>query len=169
VIESLTRRNVITINEPLGPEPKTEPAGMVGVAPEPEPEPEPGPELSPEPTTSPELPRAEAATARLRPLKSTELELEATDPHAPRILQEVVRLEREGRFDEAISALEGALATTSSAALYNKLALVLFKQHADGVTAEKLLERALEIEPGNIAYETNLYTVRALSGRRFLE
>jgi type IV pilus assembly protein PilB len=158
VIESLTRRNVVTINEPLGPEPKTEPAGVAGLA----------PELPAEPATSPNLPRTEATTARLRPIKVAELEAEATDPHSPAILQEVVRLEREGRLDEAIAALESALATTSSAALYNKLALVLFKQHADGSTAEKLLERALELEPGNVAYETNLYTVRALSGRRFL-
>jgi type IV pilus assembly protein PilB len=157
VIESLTRRDAVMLNEPLGPEPKTDPAGLAG----------PPPELLDEPATSPNLPPSEVATTRLRSLKASEPEPEVIDPHSP-VLQDVIRLEREGRFDDAIAALESALATTSSAALYNKLALVLFKQHADSLTAEKLLERALELEPGNVAYETNLYTVRALSGRRFL-
>lgn len=80
------------------------------------------------------------------------------------ILQRAVRLERSGHVDRAIQVLTKAIDQTPGAAvLLSKLALILVHQRKDYAQAARLLERAVELEPGNTVFQQNLLKVAALS------
>jgi Flp pilus assembly protein TadD len=78
-------------------------------------------------------------------------------------LQRAVRLEREGQVERAIEVLTRAIDRVPEAAvLHSKLALILVHQRKDYRTAAALLERAVELEPGNAVFQQNLLKVTGL-------
>lgn len=78
-------------------------------------------------------------------------------------LQRAVRLEREGQVERAIEVLTRAIdRVPEAAALYSKLALIIVHQRKDYAAAARLLERAVELEPGNTVFQQNLLTVTGL-------
>ncbi|WP_241757993.1 tetratricopeptide repeat protein [Myxococcus landrumensis] len=116
------------------------------------------------------LPLATAPVVPERALRSPRatLPLDAPVPIATNspedILQRAVRLERSGHVDRAIQVLSKAIDQTPEAAvLLSKLALILVHQRKDYAQAAKLLERAVELEPGNTVFQQNLLKVAALS------
>ncbi|MFP2913481.1 hypothetical protein ACLESD_52520 [Pyxidicoccus sp. 3LFB2] len=50
-----------------------------------------------------------------------------------------------------------------AAVLYSKLALILVHQRKDYARAAELLERAVELEPGNAVFQQNLLKVTGLA------
>ncbi|NVJ27974.1 tetratricopeptide repeat protein, partial [Myxococcus sp. AM011] len=79
-------------------------------------------------------------------------------------LQRAVRLERGGHVDRAIEVLTKAIdQAPEAAALHSKLALILVHQRKDYLRAAKLLERAVELEPGNTVFQQNLLKVTGLA------
>jgi len=76
-------------------------------------------------------------------------------------LEQAIKLERNGRGLEALRYLELAVSRSPDAApLYNRLAIVLIRERFDSRTAERMLLKALELEPGNPIYKANLLAVR---------
>lgn len=84
-------------------------------------------------------------------------------------LQVAIRMEQGGRLDEAVRYLEGAISKSPDApTLYNRLAIILMREHGDLLRAEHLLQKAIELAPGNPVYEKNLQAVvqkRAMRGK----
>jgi hypothetical protein len=123
--------------------------------------------------TPPPLARAPRAAAPAPPPprpRRPPLPLEApptrgTAPPTPEdLLQRAVRLEREGQVERAIEVLTRAIdRAPEAAALYGKLALILVHQRRDFVRAAALLERAVELEPGNAVLQRNLLKVTGLA------
>ncbi|WP_342375633.1 hypothetical protein NVS55_30680 [Myxococcus stipitatus] len=112
------------------------------------------------------LPVASPVSASRAP--RTTLPLDAPVPIATNspedILQRAVRLERAGHVDRAIQVLTKAIDQSPEAAvLLSKLALILVHQRKDYAQAARLLERAVELEPGNTVFQQNLLKVAALS------
>lgn len=93
--------------------------------------------------------------------------------HADRLaagtLQVAIRMEQNGRLDEAVKFLENAISKSPDApTLYNRLAIILMREHADLLRAEHLLQKAMELAPDNPVYEKNLQAVlqkRAMRGK----
>lgn len=83
-----------------------------------------------------------------------------------RVLQEAVALERGGKPDQAIKLLEQAIARTGDAPLYNRLALVVLKNHRNVTAARGLMEKALELDPENEKYRRNLELIAEFAARR---
>jgi hypothetical protein len=75
-------------------------------------------------------------------------------------LQVAIRMEQGGRLDEAIRYLEQAIGKSPDApTLYNRLAIIVLRERADLLRAEELLQKAIELAPGNEVYEKNLQAV----------
>ncbi|MCP3162664.1 tetratricopeptide repeat protein [Myxococcus qinghaiensis] len=121
---------------------------------------------APFPSTASPAPAAPAAPERApRPARPT-LPLDAPVPVSATedFLQRAVRLERGGHVDRAIEVLTKAIDQAPEAAvLHSKLALILVHQRKDYVRAAKLLERAVELEPGNTVFQQNLLKVAGLA------
>jgi hypothetical protein len=115
------------------------------------------PPLPPAPlAATPPPPRATVPPPRPRP--------RGNEPAtAEDFLQRAVRLEREGQVERAIEVLTRAIDRVPEAAvLHSKLALILVHQRKDYRTAAALLERAVELEPGNAVLQQNLLKVTGL-------
>ncbi|MCP3058039.1 hypothetical protein LXT21_04525 [Myxococcus sp. K38C18041901] len=108
---------------------------------------------------------AEHATRSQRPSMPLDAPLPGVAPHSPEdLLQRAVRLERAGHVERAIEVLTKAIdRAPDAAALHSKLALILVHQRKDYAQAARLLERAVELEPGNTVFQQNLLKVAALS------
>ncbi|GEN06556.1 hypothetical protein MFU01_15930 [Myxococcus fulvus] len=108
---------------------------------------------------------AEHATRPQRPSMPLDAPLPGAAPHSPEdLLQRAVRLERAGHVERAIEVLTKAIdRAPDAAALHSKLALILIHQRKDYAQAARLLERAVELEPGNTVFQQNLLKVTALS------
>ncbi|MFY1830184.1 tetratricopeptide repeat protein [Myxococcus fulvus] len=108
---------------------------------------------------------AEHATRAQRPSMPLDAPLPGAAPHSPEdLLQRAVRLERAGHVERAIEVLTKAIdRAPDAAALHSKLALILIHQRKDYAQAARLLERAVELEPGNTVFQQNLLKVAALS------
>jgi hypothetical protein len=77
-------------------------------------------------------------------------------------LQVALRMEQNGRLEEAIRYLEKSIAQSPDApSLYNRLAIILMRERADLRRAEQLLQKAVELAPENTVYDTNLKAVLA--------
>ncbi len=77
-------------------------------------------------------------------------------------LQVAIRMEQNGRLDEAIRYLENSIAKSPDApSLYNRLAIILMRERADLRRAEQLLQKANDLAPGHEVYEKNLAAVLA--------
>lgn len=75
-------------------------------------------------------------------------------------LQVALRMEQNGRVEEAIRFLEKSIAQSPDAAsLYNRLGIILMRERADFRRAEQLVRKAIELAPENTVYETNLRQV----------
>ncbi|MFO0598835.1 MAG: hypothetical protein U0228_26245 [Myxococcaceae bacterium] len=75
-------------------------------------------------------------------------------------LQVALRMEQNGRMDEAIRFLERSIAQSPDAAsLYNRLGIILMRERADYRRAEQLIRKATELSPENGVYATNLQQV----------
>ena len=82
------------------------------------------------------------------------------DVHAEPSLQVALRMEQNGRFNEAIRFLENAIAKSPDApSLYNRLAIILMRERADFRRAEAMMRKALELDPENRVYAMNLTQV----------
>lgn|GEM_PF-2402868 len=139
--------------------------------------------LPPRPASSPRLTASSAPTLPAAPFPAKASPAPASPERAPRpvrptlpldapvpvsatedFLQRAVRLERGGHVDRAIEVLSKAIdQAPEAAALHSKLALILVHQRKDYVRAAKLLERAVELEPGNTVFQQNLLKVAALA------
>ncbi|MFY2564433.1 hypothetical protein ACN469_42990 [Corallococcus terminator] len=140
------------------------------------------PPLPPRPAPPPRLSTSSAPTLPAAPFPSAPGPV-ATQQQAPRpvrpnlpldapvpvsatedFLQRAVRLERGGHVDRAIEVLTKAIdQAPEAAALHSKLALILVHQRKDYVRAARLLERAVELEPGNTVFHQNLLKVAGLA------
>ncbi|WP_240356320.1 tetratricopeptide repeat protein [Myxococcus eversor] len=139
--------------------------------------------LPPRPAPAPRLTASSAPTLPAAPFPSTASPTPAAPERAPRparptlpldapvpvsatedFLQRAVRLERGGHVDRAIEVLTKAIdQAPEAAALHSKLALILVHQRKDYLRAAKLLERAVELEPGNTVFQQNLLKVTGLA------
>jgi type IV pilus assembly protein PilB len=79
------------------------------------------------------------------------------------VLQRVVQLERSGKYDDAIEALErGISQLPKPAPLLNRLGMILLNHRQDYVKATALFQKAADLDPDNSTYMMNLYTVLSL-------
>jgi hypothetical protein len=75
-------------------------------------------------------------------------------------LQVAIRMEQNGRLDEAIRFLENSISKSPDApSLYNRLAIILMRERGDLRRAEQMLQKAVELAPENEVYEKNLKVV----------
>lgn len=75
-------------------------------------------------------------------------------------LQVAIRMEQNGRLDEAIRFLENSISKSPDApSLYNRLAIILMRERGDLRRAEQMLQKAVELAPENEVYEKNLKAV----------
>lgn len=82
------------------------------------------------------------------------------------VLQRVIQLERSGNLDGAVKLLEDSIAQLPQPQkLFNRLALILLSQHKDYARAQRLLERAITLEPSNPIFQQNLVKVLLLKAR----
>ena len=86
------------------------------------------------------------------------------EPRTLSPIEKALELERSGKWREAVEILETAIhRTRAPAPLFNRLAIFVAKYQRDFLEAERLLNRALELEPDNAVYEENLVKVVALA------
>ncbi|MGV3621421.1 MAG: tetratricopeptide repeat protein [Archangium sp.] len=99
-----------------------------------------------------------------------EKEQSYADVMARDTLQVALRMEQNGRLDEAIRFLEKSIAQSPEApSLYNRLGIILMRERRDFRRAEELIRKAVELAPENTVYATNLQQVlsrHALSAQR---
>lgn len=89
-----------------------------------------------------------------------------SDRAAEPALQVAIRMEQDGRIDEAVRYLERAITRSPDAAsLLNRLAIILLRDRRDFLEAERLLRRALELEPEHEVYKKNLVMVLGQAAR----
>lgn len=75
-------------------------------------------------------------------------------------LQVALRMEQNGRMDEAIRFLERSIGQSPDAAsLYNRLGIILMRERGDYRRAEQMIRKATELVPDNKVYATNLQQV----------
>jgi tetratricopeptide (TPR) repeat protein len=87
-------------------------------------------------------------------------------PDQNRWFAEALQAEQEGRHDKAIELLQLAAARTpNSAALWNRLGVLLATRRKDVQGALDALGKAIELEPSNPAYMNNFGKIAALSER----
>lgn len=132
---------------------------------------------APPPSTDPRIiNRGKVNKKVLDALKQVKRREGASEPSAPReeqvetvadrlaagSLQVALRMEQNGRLDEAIRYLEKSISQSPDApSLYNRLAIILMRERADLRRAEQLLQKAVELAPENTVYDTNLKAVLA--------
>jgi Type II secretion system (T2SS), protein E, N-terminal domain len=112
---------------------------------------------APPPAESPKAPPAPAAPvpSPARPARPSGAERQTENA-----VQHALALERRGDVEGAIRFLTGAIAKAPNPApLYNRLAVVLLNRHRDAQQAERLLHKAIELEPENPVYRQNLLKV----------
>ncbi len=157
-------------SKPVSPAPKPMPPKTQPVVFEPEPE-------QPHESTDPRIVnRGRVNRKVLDALKQvkrrdTAPEVSSSEPSVDEILadklaagslQVAIRMEQNGRLDEAIRYLENSIAKSPDApSLYNRLAIILMRERADLRRAEQLLQKAAELAPGHEVYEKNLAAVLA--------
>ena len=66
-----------------------------------------------------------------------------------------------GEFDEAIDFLERAILESKQPTVYNRLGVLLATRRQEYSRAQELIEKALELSPGNKVYEQNLQKILA--------
>lgn len=89
-----------------------------------------------------------------------------SDRAAESSLQIAIRMEQDGRIDEAVRYLERAITRSPDAAsLLNRLAIILLRDRRDFLEAERLLRRALKLEPDHEVYKKNLVMVLGQAAR----
>lgn len=71
--------------------------------------------------------------------------------------------ENSGNVDRAIELLERAIEESKQAAFYNRLGVILAMKKHSFVRAQELIERAIELAPGNNAYEKNLQKILSMA------
>lgn len=99
---------------------------------------------------------ADAAPARLDEPSAENV----ADRLAAGSLQVAIRMEQNGRLDEAIRFLENSISKSPDApSLYNRLAIIMMRERGDLRRAEQLLQKAVELAPGHEVYEKNLTAV----------
>lgn len=75
-------------------------------------------------------------------------------------LQVALRMEQNGRMDEAIRFLERSIGQSPDAAsLYNRLGIILMRERGDYRRAEQMIRKATELVPDSKVYATNLQQV----------
>ena len=92
-----------------------------------------------------------------------------TDPGrgADGALQKALRLEQNGQLDEAVKELERAIGSSPDAApLYNRLSIVLARDQGRFNKAEELLQKAIDLDPGNEVYRRNMLKLVAQQATR---
>jgi tetratricopeptide (TPR) repeat protein len=87
---------------------------------------------------------------------TSDLERQAMDPEANKLLDEAVTAEAKGHIDEAVAILERALAISKDPALYNRLGVILAMRKRDVDRGRELVSKALEIDPSSKTYRHNL-------------
>ncbi len=148
VISSLTDRRVVRLREP----PPPPPAIPLNTPPVPRPD-----GLKARPRPPPPIVKQESPRASPGPLQPRHLSSQAQLENS---LQAALALERRGEIDGAISVLRTAISRSPNPApLYNRLALVVLNQRKDTREAEALLQKAIELEPENAVFQTNLIKV----------
>jgi tetratricopeptide (TPR) repeat protein len=78
---------------------------------------------------------------------------------ARELYDQATEAENHGNVDKAIELLEKALAESKQAPFYNRLGVILATKKGEYVRAQELIEKALELAPGNTLYEKNLSKV----------
>jgi hypothetical protein len=82
-------------------------------------------------------------------------------------LEKAIELEKDGKWRDAVQVLETAIRKARSPSqLYNRLAIVLAKYRRDFKEAERLLNKAIEIEPENSVFQQNLIKVISMAASR---
>ena len=71
--------------------------------------------------------------------------------------------ENVGDVDKAIDLLEKAIEESKQAAFYNRLGVILAMKKREYDRAQRLVEEALDLSPGNAAYEKNLQKILAMA------
>jgi hypothetical protein len=103
---------------------------------------------------------APAAKPLLQPARAKKPAQNFDDVLARDTLQVALRMEQQGRFEDAIGFLERSIAQSPDAAsLYNRLGIIVMRERVDYERAEELMRKAVELAPGNRVYETNLQMV----------
>lgn len=75
-------------------------------------------------------------------------------------LQVALRMEQNGRMEEAIRFLERSISQSPDAAsLYNRLGIILMRERGDYRRAEQMIRKATELVPDSKVYATNLQQV----------
>ena len=77
--------------------------------------------------------------------------------------------ERMGEIDKAVQYLEDAIKESKEPAFYNRLGVILAMKKFEFVRAQKMIETALEIAPGNATYEHNLHKVLQMAAKLDVE
>lgn len=71
--------------------------------------------------------------------------------------------ENQGNVDRAIELLEKAIEESKQAAFYNRLGVILAMKKHSFVRAQELVEKAIDLAPGNQAYEKNLQKILSMA------
>jgi hypothetical protein len=99
-------------------------------------------------------------------VERAESSVSISDRAAEPALQVAIRMEQDGRIDEAVRYLERAITRSPDAAsLLNRLAIILLRDRRDFLEAERLLRRALKLEPDHEVYRKNLVMVLGQAAR----
>lgn len=85
----------------------------------------------------------------------------AAKSRARELYDQATDAENTGDFDEAISLLEKAIDESKQPAFYNRLGVLLAMKRQDYSRAQELIEKAIELAPGNTVYEKNLQKILA--------
>jgi hypothetical protein len=71
--------------------------------------------------------------------------------------------ENHGDVDRALELLEKALEEAKQPAFYNRMGVILAMKKREYARAQALVERAIELAPGNVTYERNLAKIVSLA------
>lgn len=163
IFESLSERGITQLTSPAPPSQRK------SVTQPPTPTRQAAPEQPPAKKESPAPSKAKPAASDTKPPR-TEPKPAASDTKPPRsadptqgVLQRVVQLERSGKIEEAIAALESGISQLPQPApLYNRLGMILLNQRREYGKATELFQKAADLDPSNSTYMMNLYTVLSL-------
>lgn len=85
---------------------------------------------------------------------------------ARELYEAATEAENEGDYDEAIRLLEKAIGLSKQAAFHNRLGVILAMKKAEFERALELVERAIELAPGNAIYERNLQKILGMAATK---
>lgn len=85
---------------------------------------------------------------------------------ARQLYDDATAAERAGKVDEAVSLLERALEEAKEPAFYNRLGVLLAMKKGEFARAQKLIETALDMSPGNATYQHNLSKVLQMAAAK---